>query len=162
MVTSASCTGLHGQRTTCLDSYLNVPILKSLLIFTPEALHFFYFALGSTNNVASGAGGKIKLACCVLRRANVPYCPISLTRHNSWFSLKQDFRRAWVIYQGSQSPGGNHQELEACLAWKLCSEGLLAQPVSSHPVIAAPHPALQLKCETTAGHQPSGLGFHHP
>lgn len=53
--------------------------------------------MDSTNYVASGIGGKIKLACCVLRRADVSYCPISLTCHNSWFLPKQGVRRAWVI-----------------------------------------------------------------
>lgn len=73
--------------------------------------------MGSTNFVASGIGGKIKLTCCVLRRADVPYCPISPTDHNSWFSPKQGIRRTWVI-PASSVTRGHHQELEVCLAWK--------------------------------------------
>lgn len=114
-MTSANCTGPHGERATCLDSHLNVPILKSGY-FLHQRTCILYLALGSINCIAGGVGGKPMLAC-VLRRADVPYCPTSPTRHNSWFSPKQGVRRVWVI-PGSSDTRGHHQELGACLAWK--------------------------------------------
>lgn len=77
-------------------------------------------------------------------------------------------RRIWVTQglfcQKTSTEPGSLLGLETPLGTAPAHRACWAGHPNSHPLTVLSsclHPALQLKCKTTAGHQPRGLGFHH-